>query len=85
MDKLVGEMMSEANMTANTIKSITSSNVVSPTKKRQRQIKSITENLAMLYQEKRMLSNMGLLTIDVDQIKKLLQEHSTIWAHHIFI
>jgi hypothetical protein len=78
MDKLVGEMMSEANMTANTIKSITSSNVVSPTKKRQRQIKSITENLAMLYQEKRMLSNMGLLTIDVDQIKKLLQEHSTI-------
>ena len=79
MDKLVGEMMSEANMTANTIKSITSSNVVSPTKKRQRQIKSITENLAMLYREKRMLIDMGLFTVDVDdQIKKLLQERSSI-------
>jgi hypothetical protein len=73
MDELVGGMMSKASMMADAIKSITSGNVELPTKKRQRQIKLITENLAMLYQENRLLINMGLLTVDVDaQIKKLL-------------
>jgi hypothetical protein len=81
MDKLVGGMMREASMMANAINSITSGNVNGEflTKKRQRQIKSITENLAMLYREKRMLIDMGLFTVDVDdQIKKLLQECSSI-------
>ncbi len=79
MDNLFGGMMSEASMMANAIKSISSANLESPTKKRQRQNKSITKNLIMLYQEKKMLMDMGLATEDVDKrIKKLLQEHSSI-------
>ena len=79
MDNLFGGMMSEASMMANAIKSISSANLESPTKKRQRQIKSITKNLIMLYQEKKMSMDMGLATDDIDkQIKKLLQECSSI-------
>ncbi len=71
--------MNEANIMADAIKSITSRNLESPTKKRQRQINSITANLAMLYQEKKMLTDMGLPTDDVDeQIKKLSQECSSL-------
>ena len=61
MEEVVEGMMSKASMMADAIKSITSSSVELLTKKRQRQIKMITENLAMLYQEKRMLINIGLL------------------------
>ncbi len=79
MNELVGGMMSEASVIADAIESITRGNLVLPTKKRQSQIKSITENLAIIYQDKRMLIDMGLLTVDVDdQIKKLLQERSSI-------
>lgn len=79
MDNLLGGMMDEANLMADAIKSITSGNAESPTKKRQRQINSITANLAMLYQEKKMLIDMGLPTDDVDeQIKKLSQERSSL-------
>jgi hypothetical protein len=63
MEEVVEGMMSKASMMANAIKLITSGNVESPTKKRQHQIKSITENFAMLYQERRMLINMGLLLL----------------------
>jgi hypothetical protein len=52
MDDLVGGMMSKAKVMADAIKSISSVNLKSPTKKRQRQIKTITKNLVMLYQEK---------------------------------
>jgi hypothetical protein len=79
MDNLLGGMMDEANLMADAIKSITSGNKESPTKKRQRQINEITANLAMLYQEKKMLMDMGLPTGDVDeQIKKLSQERSSL-------
>ena len=79
MDNLLGGMMDEANLMADAIKSITSGNSESPTKKRQRQINSITANLDMLYQEKKMLIDMGLPTGNVDeQIKKLLQERSSL-------
>ena len=79
MDNLLGGMMDEANLMADAIKSITSGNAELPTKKRQRQINSITANLAMLYQEKKMLIDMGLPTDDVDeQIKKLSQERSSL-------
>ncbi len=71
--------MNEANIMADAIKSITSGNSESPTKKQQRQINSITENLTILYQEKKMLTNMGLPTDDVnEQIKKLSQERSSL-------
>ncbi len=74
--------MSKAGMMANAIKSISSANLESPTKKRQRQIKSMTKNLVMLYQKKEVLMDMGLATDNVDkQIKKLLQECSSIYAH----
>ncbi len=66
MGELVGGIMSKASVMADAIKWIMSGNVESLTKKRQHQIKSITENLAMLCQEKRMLINMGLLTVDID-------------------
>ena len=79
MDNLLGGMMDEANLMADAIKSITSGNAESPTKERQRQINSVTANLAMLYQEKKMLIDMGLPTDDVDeQIKKLSQERSSL-------
>lgn len=79
MDNLLGGMMDEANLMADAIKSITSGNKESPTKKRQRQINEITANLAMLYQEKKMLMDMGLPNGDVDeQIKKLSQERSSL-------
>jgi len=79
MDELVGGMANEAGLMADAIKSITSGKSESPTKKRQHQINSITANLAMLYQEKKMLIDMGLPTGDVDeQIKKLSQERSSL-------
>ncbi len=81
MDDLLGGMMDESNLMAVAIKSITSGNSVSLTKKRQRQINSITANLAMLYQEKKTLIDidMGLPTDDVDeQIKKLSKERSSL-------
>ncbi len=79
MDNFVGGMTSEASMMANAIKSISNANLESPTMKRQRQIKSITKNLVMLYQEKKMLMDMGLATDNVNkQIKKFLQECSSI-------
>jgi hypothetical protein len=79
MDDLVGGMMSKASMMANAIKSISSANLKTPTKKRQRQIKSITKNLIMLYQEKKMLMDMGLATDNFNkQIKKLLHKRSSI-------
>jgi hypothetical protein len=49
MEDLVEGMMSKAGVMADAIKSISSTNIESPTKKRQRQIKSITKNLVMLY------------------------------------
>jgi hypothetical protein len=70
MDNLLGRMMDEANLMADAIKLITSGNKESPTK---------TANLAMLYQEKKMLMDMGLPTGDVDeQIKKMSQERSSL-------
>jgi hypothetical protein len=79
MDDLVGGMMSKASMMANAIKSNSSANFESPTKKRQHQIKSITKNLVMLYQEKKILMDMGLASDDLDkQIKKLIHKHSSI-------
>ncbi len=79
MDNLVNGMMSEAGLMAEAIKSISAPTAESPTKKRQRQIASITENLKLLYQEKKMLIDLEMPTTNVDtQIRKLTNERSTL-------
>ncbi len=76
--------MSKAGVMANTIKSLSSANLESPTKKRQLQIKSIPKNLGMLYQEKKMLMDMGLATDNVnEQIKKFYR--NTSQSKHIIV
>jgi hypothetical protein len=79
MDDLVNGMMSEAGLMAEAIRSISAPTPESPTKKRQRQITSIMENLKLLYQEKKMLIDLEMPTTDVDtQIRKLANKHSTL-------
>jgi hypothetical protein len=64
---------------AEAIKSISALTAESPTKKRQHQITSITENLKLLYQDKKMLIDLEMPTANVDmQIRKLTNKRSTL-------
>jgi hypothetical protein len=79
MDDLVNGMMSEAGLMAEAIKFISAPTAESPTKKRQRQIISIMENLKLLYQEKKMRIDLEMHTTNVDtQIRKLINMCSTL-------
>ena len=65
------------------IKSISAPTAESPTKKRQHQITSITENLMLLYHEKKILIDLEMptTTTDVDtQIRELTNKHCTLWT-----
>jgi hypothetical protein len=79
MDELVGGMVNEAGLMADAIKSITAVNAESPGRKKQRQLTSITANIKLLYEEKKMIVDLGMETEDVDeQIRKLVNERKNL-------
>ena len=79
MDNLLGGMMDEANLMADAIKSLTGVNAESPARKKQRQLTSITANIKLLYEEKKMIVDLGMETEDVDeQIRKLVNERKNL-------
>ena len=79
MDELVGGMANEAGLMADAIKSITGVNTESPARKKQRQLTSITANIKVLYEEKKMIVDFGMETEDVDkQIRKLVHARKNL-------
>jgi len=79
MDELVGGMANEAGLMADAIKSITGVSNKSPGRKKQRQLTSITANIKLLYEEKKMIVDSGMKTEDVDeQIRKLVNERKNL-------
>jgi hypothetical protein len=79
MDELVGGMVNEAGLMADAIKSITGVSAESPGRKKQRQLNSITANIKLLYEEKKMIVDLGMETEDVDeQIRKLVNERKNL-------
>ena len=79
MDELVGGMANEAGLMANAIKSIMGVSAESLGRKKQRQLTSITANIKLLYEEKKMIVDLGMETEDVDeQIRKLVNERKNL-------
>ena len=79
MDELVGGMANKAGIMADAIKSITGVNAESTGKKKQRQLTSITANIKLRYEEKKMIVELGMDTEDVDeQIWKLVNERKNL-------
>ena len=75
MDELVVGMANEAGLMADAIKSITGVSAESPGRKKQHQLTSITANIKLLYEEKKMIVDLGMETEDVDeQIRKLVND-----------
>ena len=79
MDELVGGMANEAGLMADAIKSIMGVSNKSPGRKKQRQLTSITANIKLHYEEKKMNVDSGMETEDVDeQIQKLVNERKNL-------
>ena len=74
-NELIRGMVSKTGHMADAIKLIYGVSAESPSKKKQRQLTSITSNIKLLYEENKMIINMGMATDDVDmQIRKLVEE-----------
>ena len=79
MDELIGGMANEAGLMADAIKSIMGFSAESPGRKKQHQLTSITANIKLLYEEKKMIVELGVETEDVDkQIRKLVNERKNL-------
>ena len=79
MDELIGGMANEAGLMANAIKSIRGVSAESPGRKRQRQLTSITANIKLLYEEKKMIVDLGMETENVEeQIRKLVNKRKNL-------
>jgi hypothetical protein len=79
MDELIGGMANEAGLMADAIKSIKGVGAESPGRKKQRQLTSITANIKLLYEEKKMIVDLGMETEDVDeQIRKLVNKRKNL-------
>jgi hypothetical protein len=79
MGELVGGMANETGLMADAITSITGVSAESPGRKKQRQLTSITANIKLLYEEKKMIVDSGMKTEDVDeQIRKLVNERKNL-------
>ena len=79
MDEIVGGMVNKTDLTADAIKSITGVSIESPGKKKQRQLTSITANIKLLNEEKKMIMDLGMKTKDVDeQIRKLVNKRKNL-------
>ena len=69
MDELIGGMANEAGLMA----------TESPARKKQCQLTSITANIKVLHEEKKMIVDLGMETEDVDeQIRKLVNERKNL-------
>jgi hypothetical protein len=79
LSKLLTRQLMKAGLMADANKSITGVSAESPGRKKQCQLTSITANIKLLYEEKKMIVNLGMETEDVDeQNRKLLNERKNL-------